>query len=244
MGGQDIQCTNSHPDHLPLPVSLQHEDDLTHTHQCSDYSISQSAEQSGESQHVLTKLHVCGIEGKRRKIASFADPGGHRAPLRSNLDDPEGSDTSGSEEEFVQRDGVHRMAPLAGRPIVKCGISGCAGSCPLSVVEMGTKLGRSQLHVGPVGRFFRARTSLESRVEAPLLPGLKSQVCRFGAKRCVKSLGIKWKQYCGPPWAPVRPASWCRFLLVSSLQVSTPLFLVCLLVHMPLCKAYLAVIVR
>ena len=74
LGGQDIQCIPSHLDHLPLLVSLEPEDDLAHTHQCCDYSISQAAEQSGESQHVLTKLHVCGMEGKRRKIASFADP--------------------------------------------------------------------------------------------------------------------------------------------------------------------------
>ena len=116
LGGQDIQCTHSHLDHLPLLVSLEPEDDLAHTHQCCDYSISQAAEESGESQHVLTKLHVCGMEGKRRKIASFADPGGPRAPLRSNFDDPEGWDTSGSEEECVQRDVVHRMAPCCLSP--------------------------------------------------------------------------------------------------------------------------------
>ena len=56
LGGQDTQCTHSHPEHLPLPVSLEPEVDLAHTHQCCDYSISQAAEQSGESQHVLTKL--------------------------------------------------------------------------------------------------------------------------------------------------------------------------------------------
>ena len=108
----------------------------------------------------------------------------------------------------------------------------------------GTKLGRGQLHAEPVGRLSRARTPLESRVEAPLLPGLNSQVCRLGAKRCVNTLGVKWKQYCQPLWAPLRPASRCRFLLVSLLQVNTPLFLVCLLVHLHRCKAYLALIVR
>ena len=88
LGGQDIQCTRSHPEFLPLLISLEREVDLAHTHQCCDYSISQAAEKSGESQHVFTKLHGCGMEGKRRKIASFADPGGPRAPLRSNFDDP------------------------------------------------------------------------------------------------------------------------------------------------------------
>ena len=142
LGGQDIQCTHSHPDHLPLPVSLEPEDDHAHTHQCCDYFISQAGELSGESQHVLSILHVCGMEGKRRKIASFADPGGPRAPLRTNFDDPEGWDTSSSEEECVQRDEVHRMALVAGRPIIKCGNSGCTGSCPLSVVEYGYKAGK------------------------------------------------------------------------------------------------------
>ena len=50
-------------------------------------------------------------------------------------------------------------------------------------------------------------------------------------------------QHCRPPWAPVRPASRCRILLVSLLQVSTPLSLVGLLAHFPLCKAYRALFV-
>ena len=76
------------------------------------------------------------MEGKRRRIASFADTGGHRAPLRSNFDDPEGWDTSVSEEECSQQDVVQRMVPVAGRPIIMCGTSGCSGSCSLSAVEM------------------------------------------------------------------------------------------------------------
>ena len=32
---------------------------------------------------------------------------------------------------------VHRMAPVACRPIIKCGKSGCTGSCPVPVVEYG-----------------------------------------------------------------------------------------------------------
>ena len=66
--------------HFPLPVSLEPELELAHAHQCCDYSLSQTAEQSGESHHVLTKLHGYGMEGKRRRIASFADTGGPRAP--------------------------------------------------------------------------------------------------------------------------------------------------------------------
>ena len=75
MGGQDIQCTHSHQDHLP-----------------------QIDEQCVGSHHVSSRLHSCGMESKRQKTASFAEPGGPRAPLRSNFDDPEGWDTFDSEE--------------------------------------------------------------------------------------------------------------------------------------------------
>ena len=37
---------------------------------------------------------------------------------------------------------VHRMAPIACRPVIKCGKSGCTGSCPLSVVEYGYTAGK------------------------------------------------------------------------------------------------------
>ena len=125
--------------------------------------------------------------------------------------------------------------------------------------KMGTKLGRSQLHVRPVGRFSRARTLL---CQTPHLPCLDGQVwfpgathraikryqkvwrqswrtarnlIRFGTIRRVNSLGSKWERQCQPLWAPVRPASRCCTLLVSLLQVSTPLSLVGLLAHFPLC---------
>ena len=77
------------------------------------------------------------MEGKRRRIASFADTGGPRAPLRSYFDDPEGWDTSFSKEECSQQDVVQRMVPVAGRPITMCGTSGCSGSCSLSAMENG-----------------------------------------------------------------------------------------------------------
>ena len=177
------------PGTLPLPVSLEPELDLAHTHQCCDYCLSQAAEQSGESHHVLTKLHVCGMEGKRRRIASFADTGGPRAPLRSNFDDPEGWDTSFSEEECSQQDVVQRMVPVAGMvaqssSVVILIVLGLVHSLWWN---MGTKLGGSQQHAEPVGRLSRARTSRESRVETPLLPGLKSQVCKEYISRYRKS---------------------------------------------------------
>ena len=142
--------------------------------------------------------------------------------------------------------------------------------------NMGMKLGRSQLHVRPVGRFSRARTvatSLLSRLDAaetPHLPCLDGQVwfpgathraikrcqkvwrqswrtarnlIRLGTKCWVNSLGVMWEQHCRPLWAPVRPASRCRILLVSLLQVSMPLSLVGLLAYFSLCKAYRALFV-
>ena len=69
LGYRDIQSTHRHPEHFLLPVSLEPELDLAHTYHCCDYSLSQTAEQSGDSHHVLTKLHGYGMEGKRRRIA-------------------------------------------------------------------------------------------------------------------------------------------------------------------------------
>ena len=125
LGYRDIQSTHSHPEHFPLPVSLEPELDLAHTHQWCDYSLSQAVEQSGESHHVLTKLDGYGMEGKRWRIASFAD-------------DPEAF----SEEECSQQDVVQRMVHVAGRPIIMCGTSGCSGSCSLSAVENGYEAGK------------------------------------------------------------------------------------------------------
>ena len=76
--------------------------------------------------------------------------GGPRAPLRSNFDDPEAF----SEEECSQQDVVQRMVPVAGRPIIMCGKSGCVGSCPLSVVEYGYKAGRKPATCQICGRIF------------------------------------------------------------------------------------------
>ena len=131
LGGQDIQCTHSHQDHLH-PID----------------------EQSVESQPVLAHLHGCGMEDKRRKTASFAEPGGPSAPLWSNFDDPEGWDIFDSEEECVQRDVVQRMAPVACRPIIKCGNSGCTGTGLLSVVEYGYKAGTKPVTCRTCGKIF------------------------------------------------------------------------------------------
>ena len=76
------------------------------------------------------------------------------------------------------------MAPVDGRPIIKCGNSGCTLVRSLWW-NMGTKLEGSQLYAEPVGRLSRARTSLcqtsfpskvirrrETTVEMSLLPRL------------------------------------------------------------------------
>ena len=110
--------------------------------------------------------------------------------------------------------------------------------------------------VGGFSRARTVGTSLLSRLDAaetPHLPCLDGQMCFPGAthraiKRCqkgwrqswrtarnlirlgtkcwVNSFGVMWEQHCRPLWAPVLPASRCRILLVSLLQVSTPLSLV------------------
>ena len=127
--------------------------------------------------------------------------------------------------------------------------------------NMGTELGRSQQHVRLVGRFSRARTLLCQTRHLSCIDGqvwflgathraikryqkvwrqswrTARNLIRLGTKRWVNSLGVKWKQHCRPLWAPVRPASRCRILLGSLLQVSTPLSLVGLLAQFPLCKS-------
>ena len=91
------------------------------------------------------------------------------------------------------------MAPVACRPIIKCGKSGCTRSCPLSVVEYGYKAGRKPATCRACGKtfprpnvtlsdFFPVKsdkkeiivgTSLLSRLDAaetPHLPCLDGQV--------------------------------------------------------------------
>ena len=45
-------------------------------------------------------------------------------------------------------------SPFACRPIIKCGKSGCIGSCPLSVVEYGYKTGRKPATCRACGKTF------------------------------------------------------------------------------------------
>ena len=99
--------------------------------------------------------------------------------------------TSGSKKECVQRDVVHRMAPVDGRAIIKCGNSGCIGSCPLSVVEYGYQAGKepAQLHVD-LWEDFPAPEHLWNHESKRLSYQVSKVKCgRLGAKRCVNSLG-------------------------------------------------------
>ena len=68
---------------------------------------------------------------------------GPRAPLRSNLDDPEEWEISCSDGESV---------PVACRPIIKCGTTGCTRSCPTSVVGQ-TRAGFVGRPIGFLGMF-------------------------------------------------------------------------------------------
>ena len=49
---------------------------------------------------------------------------------------------------------VHRMAPVACLPIIKCEKSGCTGSCPLSVVDYGYKTGKKPATCRTCGKTF------------------------------------------------------------------------------------------
>ena len=67
---------------------------------------------------------------------------GPRAPLRSNLDDPEEWELSCSVGESVWWDEAHCTEPVACRSIIKCGTTSCTGSCPTSVVGHGCTAGK------------------------------------------------------------------------------------------------------
>ena len=58
------------------------------------------------------------------------------------------------------------MAPVACRPIIKCGKSSCTGSCPLSVVEYGIQLGGSQPRAGLAETFPRPNVNLSDFLPA------------------------------------------------------------------------------
>ena len=111
------------------------------------------------------------------------------------------------------------MAPAACRPIIKCGKSGCTGSCPLSVVEYGYKAVRKPASCRACGETFprpnvtpsdffpvksdkkkgnNGRNSRLDSAETPHLPCLEGQVLFPGVthraiKRCPKVWRQSWR---------------------------------------------------
>ena len=77
-----------------------------------------------------------------------------RVPLRSNLDDPEDWYLPCSVDESVCWDEVPRTDLVACCPIIKCGKSGCTGSCPLSAVEYGYTAGKKPATRRTCGKTF------------------------------------------------------------------------------------------
>ena len=103
---------------------------------------SQIGAQCDGSRYVSAQSHLRGMDGKSRKFDSIKSVvntpigvAGPRAPLRSNLDDPEDWELPCSVGESVCWDEAHRTEPVACRSTIKCGTSGCTGSCPTSVEE-------------------------------------------------------------------------------------------------------------
>ena len=77
-----------------------------------------------------------------------------RAPLRSNLDDPEDWELPCSVDESVCWDEVHRTDLVACCPTIKCGTAGCTGSCPLAAVEFGYTSGKTPATCEICGKTF------------------------------------------------------------------------------------------
>ena len=187
LGYRDIQCTHSHPEHHPLPVSLEPELDPVHTQQCCDYSLSQAAEQSGESHQVLTELHVMTWRVR-----------GGELPLSMTLVDPElhYGQISTTQKPFPRKNAHSRTLYNTWSLFL-----GAQSSCVVLWVvlglvrclrwNMGTELGRSQLHVRSVGGFSRARTvgtSLLSRLDGQVwFPGVTAR--SSGVQKCGGSRG-------------------------------------------------------
>ena len=79
LGYGDIQCTHSHPEHYPLPISLEPELDLAHTHQCCDYSRSRQ----DVVQHMVLvagrPITMCGTSGCSGSCSLSAVTNGYEA---------------------------------------------------------------------------------------------------------------------------------------------------------------------
>ena len=159
-------------------VSSETEGDLAHTQlSITCASPSQVGEQCHRSRYVSAQSYLRGIDGTSRKF----DPGkgvvntplcvtGPRAPLRSNLDDPEEWELPRSVDESVCWGEAHRTELVACRPIIKCGRQSALGLVLSLRWNMGTQLGKSQPRARPAGKHSRVLKSLS---QIPRLPKVK-----------------------------------------------------------------------
>ena len=193
--------TQSHPEHHPLPVSLEPELDLAHTHQSCEYSLSQAAEQGGESQHVFDEIawlwHWRVRGGELLLSQTLLDPELHYGQI------------STTQKPVLTRNAHSKTLYNAWSLLLEAQSSCVILLIVLGLVrclrwKMGTKLGRSQPHVRPVGRFSRARTvgtpllSLLDAAETLHLPCLVGQVWFPGATyRAIKQCPKVWRQSWG-----------------------------------------------
>ena len=103
---------------------------------------------SGGSLLVANQLHD--VNDMRSQVASY-DPNGPRAPLLSNFDPDAWEPTESPGDQLSlqvvvgQTGKVHRMDPVACRPVIKCRMSGCAGACTPSEVVHGYQAGKETL---------------------------------------------------------------------------------------------------
>ena len=97
-----------------------------------------------------------------------------------------------------------------GRPIIKCGNSGCTGSCPLSVVEYGHKAGRKPATCRTCGKTFpRPNVSgIKSRNASPTR-SQKSSVSSWSVVETVLPAAVG-------PCAPSEPVPFSSGFVVTS----------------------------
>ena len=197
LGGQEIQCAHSHPEHHPLPVSLLRLNLISHTlinvvttpflklpsrvakviMFCRNCMVMAWRVRGGE---VLLSRTLVAPELHYGQISMTQKDGTPRVPRRNAH-----SRTLNSAWSLLLDAQSSWVVLLVVLGLVRC-----------LRCNMGTKLGRSQLHVRPVGGFSRARTLL---CQTPHLPCLDGQVV-FGAKAvmedCTESHQI-WNETLG-----------------------------------------------
>ena len=100
---------------------------------------------------------MCTTCGRKSTLITRTDPELRCGPISTVQMDGKPSESLGDHFSFpTSVDGqigeVHHMAPVACHPIIKCGTSGCTGSCQPAVVEYGYHAVSIQPRAGFVGR--------------------------------------------------------------------------------------------